>query len=516
MQTTNLICNNFSGINRTSAIYSSQVITASDLQNVELYSTGANSGVGIRTSKGNISVCKTIPNDEYVVNIFESVQQKNTYCFVHTENDTEGKIYLFNRDSGTLTLKKDNLSVTGKSCGCDVSQGWSDLFVFSNSDEMLSIEINHYTEGVLDEVRMMELQDRDGREIKGLGLVIFSGRLWVFSGQTLWYSVQENIYDFATSDADVSTSAGYIEFVKNITAIHPYLGTLAVFHKNSSCLISVDDSGVFSKTMDSPGGCAGHNALVFHGTELFFYDDTKKGVFSFRQVVNGDKTLGENIAVNIQEELFEIPANSFDRIKTISVVTSDRNEVWLLIPSNDLGQSESYSTILIYDYLRRCWLKRKSQKINCFCTVGATLYSGGKSIYEEYVSNTFDGEFIEAFYCCAPLNLGRENTIKVIPYPPKVTLDMYYDNKFYVEYIKNYDASTHREKYIEADALNNIFYFDIGRWDEVYYPSKYINSIKKFPVSFFKTLQISFSTKNEGDDFCIKNIEFEKIKVKTV
>lgn len=34
MQTTTLICNNFSGINRTSAVYSSQVITASDIDNI--------------------------------------------------------------------------------------------------------------------------------------------------------------------------------------------------------------------------------------------------------------------------------------------------------------------------------------------------------------------------------------------------------------------------------------------------------------------------------------------------
>ena len=42
------------------------------------------------------------------------------------------------------------------------------------------------------------------------------------------------------------------------------------------------------------------------------------------------------------------------------------------------------------------------------------------------------------------------------------------------------------------------------------------NAVKKLHVTFFRTLQISFSTKNEGDDFCIKNIEFERVKVKNV
>ncbi len=115
----------------------------------------------------------------------------------------------------------------------------------------------------------------------------------------------------------------------------------------------------FYKSFDSPGGCSSYGSLVFHGTQLYFYDNTKKGVFSFLQVVNGDKTLGENIALDIQDELFVIQAAGLDKIKALSVVTSERNEVWFLIPDLDAN----YSRILIYDYLRRAWVKRKCQKL---------------------------------------------------------------------------------------------------------------------------------------------------------
>ena len=513
MQRTSLICNNFSGINRSSSVFSSSTITASDIQNVELFATEVNSGVGIRTAKGNVSVCDLIPENETVINIFESIQKSKTYFFVHTESSEEGKIYLFSPASGSLVEKVNGLSLTSKSSATDVTQGWSDLWVFSNGEEMLSIEVDNYNEeGELEEVVMMEVKDADEREVKGLGLVVFAGRLWVFNGQVLWYSVQENIYDFSTSDAEIVTSAGYIEFVKNITAIYPYLGTLAVFHSNSSCLISKEEDYGFSKTMEFPGGCASYNSLAFHGTELYFYDNTKKGIFSFKQVINGDRTLGENIAIDIQEELFNIPSSKIDQIRTLSVVTSDRNEVWFLLPNND----ENYTTIMIYDYLREAWVKRKSQRISCFATIGGVLYSAGKKIYEEYNSNTFDGEFIEAFYNCTPLNLGIENSIKILSYPPKVTLDMYYNNSFYVEYTKNYDSMTSKIRYIKAKGLKNSLYFDIGHWDSSYFPIKDINSVKWLPTSYFKTLQMSFFTKAEGDDFCIKNIEFGKIKVKTV
>ena len=514
MQRTSLICNKFSGINRSESVFSKSVITASDIQNVELFSTEINSGVGIRTAKGNVAVCSSIPEGENVINIFESVQKGETYFFVHTESSSEGKIYLFSPGAKTLTSKVTGLSVTGKSCATDVAQGWSDLWVFSNSEELLSIEIGHYNEEAeLDEVVMMSPKDADEREVKGMGLVVFAGRLWVFNEEVLWYSVQEDIYDFSTSDAEISTSAGYIEFVKDITAIYPYLGSLAVFHKNSSSLIALDeDNKSFYKTLDSPGGCASYNALVFHGTELYFYDDTKKGVFCFKQVVNGNKTLGENIALDIQEELFSIPFSKIDSLRTLSVVTADRNEVWFLLPDDD----ESYSTILIYDYIQETWVKRKCQKINCFAAIGGVLYSAGKKIYEEYSSDSFDGQFIEAYYKCTPLNLGYENSVKILSYPPKISLDMYYNNSFYVEYTRNYNSQTSKTRYIKAKSLKNSLYFDIGHWDSSYFALKDINAIKKLPSSFFKTLQITFLTKNEGDDFCIKNIEFGKIKTKAM
>ena len=191
MQKTSLICNSFSGINRSNSVFSSSVITASDIQNVELFSTETNSGVGIRTANGNISVCDLIPEDENVINIFESIQKTKSHFFVHTESNSEGKIYLFSPLEHKLDEKVNGLSVTGKSCATDVTQGWSDLFVFSNSEEILSIELEKTDEqGNPDEVVFMDLTDMDGRKVKGLGVVIFAGRLWIFDKQVLWYSVQ--------------------------------------------------------------------------------------------------------------------------------------------------------------------------------------------------------------------------------------------------------------------------------------------------------------------------------------
>ncbi len=69
-----LMCNKFGGIRRINATFSNEFISASDMQNVELFNTGINSGVGIRTAKGNIEICNSIPSDEKVIGAFEGVQ----------------------------------------------------------------------------------------------------------------------------------------------------------------------------------------------------------------------------------------------------------------------------------------------------------------------------------------------------------------------------------------------------------------------------------------------------------
>ena len=79
-----------------------------------------------------------------------------------------------------------------------------------------------------------------------------------------------------------------------------------------------------------------------------------------------------------------------------------------------------------------------------------------------------------------------------------------------MEYIKNYNEKTSKIKHITTKTLGQYLHFDIDYWDKSYFPSKDLNAVKKLPVSSFKSLQITFFTKESGDDFCIKNIEFEK------
>ena len=140
--TTSLLNCNFGGIRRKDSSFSDAKITCSDCQNVELFFTGLNSGVGIRTASGNKSITtytdsegkisNLIPEGETVIGMFTSNQGGEDVFIIHTESSSEGKLYEFDILSNTLNPILSGLSTTGNSCGCDFVQGWLDMFIFTN------------------------------------------------------------------------------------------------------------------------------------------------------------------------------------------------------------------------------------------------------------------------------------------------------------------------------------------------------------------------------------------------
>lgn len=546
---TSLINHNFGGIRRKDSIFSEDKITCSDCQNIELYYTELNSAVGIRTAKGNVAVNNLIPDNEKVIGLFESRQNNVLYYFVYTETDSIGKLYNFDIDNGSITQLTTFTNATGKAQGENFKQGYIDVFVFSNGEQIKFIYTNtevptrpivvaneEPSDYPAAKKLTVSLTDNLSRTVKGLGIANIYGRLWVFDDKTLWWSKSENIADFHNNQSDTTlvTRAGYIEFSKSITAIHEYLGSLAVFHKDSSSLVveTNETSPLFKATDESPGGCASYDSLVFHGTDLFFYDDTKKGVYSFQQVINGDKTLGDNIAYDIQDELMSINKNDLYKIRALSVVTSDRNEVWFLTPIETTYEVKAFneqeeiititkkgSIILIYDYIRGEWIKRKCQEINSIAVLNSVLFSGGEQVYQEYTSNYFNGDYIQHHYICTIMNLGTDNTLKITKFAPRITIDSSQINHFYVKYVKNYNLSKKpKVKELSTKLSGNILVYDSGdTYDsgKTYKPGG-VSGIIKIPSATFKALEITFYTTDRNQFFTIKAIEFSKIKVKQI
>ena len=90
---TQMLCNKFGGIRERNAVFNEEYVTAQDLQNIELYFTGVNNGIGIRTVRGNISINDSLVGSKRIIGLWQSYQAQKSYFFVYAEDKTEGVLY---------------------------------------------------------------------------------------------------------------------------------------------------------------------------------------------------------------------------------------------------------------------------------------------------------------------------------------------------------------------------------------------------------------------------------------
>lgn len=578
--TTELICNNFGGIRKKNSSFSSELITCSDCQNVELFDTNQNSGIGIRTSKSNIKVLD-IKDTEKIYNMYSCNLGGVQYLFLYTVEGSKGALKYY--DSGKLyqigeTFEIGDLYLSSFSLFND---SWLDILVFSNGETIKYFYVDNSSEetraegiqefDTTDETNVI-LKDTEGRKVSGLGLVNFDSRLWLFKNNILWYSKQGDCKKFNFQDPDYIASSGYIEMGKKITAIHIYNGQLAVFFKDGYRLVTTDTTTGFGVGSECSLGCSEQGSLLYHGSDLYVFDNEKKMVYSLSQTSTGDTATTDNLADDIVDILSEI--NYFrvgvGEIRTVSYTSSDRNELWFLLPlgyNADTLLKDKTSVIMIYDYKRGEWLKRVSNKITCLCVHNNQLFSAYDGLYLEYEGNEFevDGRQIPSYYKCSTLIMDSFNTLKITKFPPRIIVDSQNTCDFWVEYIKNYDYSSPSKdkeikgkgsgqisKYVEhvdngeyltdeegniqyymyidgtvsdipiykyyTDATNTYEYDELPyTYDSEIYLTKFDSSATvKLPSATFRSLDIKFYTKSKDEGFSFKSIEFSKIKIKQI
>lgn len=578
--TTSIICNNFSGIQKQNATFSSELVTCSDCQNVELYYTNQNSGIGLRTSQGNTKIA-TLNDNEKIIAMHSASFGGSQYLFLYVEDDQKG--YLKYLDGSSIkTIGEGFKKGVYNLCSFSVfSDSWLDILVLSNGNEIKYYSINNESEATkaegIKEISSDELtlKDSENRDVSGLGLVNFDSRLWLFKNNILWYSKQGDCRNFNFQDPNYVASAGFIEMGKRITAIHTYNGQLAVFFSDGYRFVTTDTTTGFGVGSECSLGCADLNSLLYHGAELYVFDNNKKMIYALSQTATGDTTTTENLANDVQDILSEINPLDLGKgyIRTESVVTEDKNELWFLLPFGDKSNSElkeKTSLVLVYDYKHNAWLKRLINKCSSICLHQNVIYSANSSLYQEYNGYKYgENLFIPSYYKCSALLVDSYNTLKITKFPPRIIVDNSTTCDFWVEYTKNYDISKPSKlkeiickktgeiaKYVTAiddgeyvtDESGNILYYeDISSTDEekvytnipipkhytdgslVYdyedvpyvYDSNYVtrfngNAVVKLPASTFKSLEIKFFTQNEKEGFSFKSLEIINIKVKQV
>lgn len=522
-----LFMQNFRGIRKVNPVVDVQsagIISAVSCRNVELKYTENGDNVGIFTAKGNKAV-KDI--GKTVIGQFESVQGGVAYWFVYAVDDTQGYIYRYNPLDDSLTLLKDGLTKTNVCNGITIAQGYYDWFVFTNGiDDYLGICMDQELEE--DRVQFLNATDAESRDIRGLGLEAYDGRLVTFCENRVHWSAQSNIFDWSSSDPDVITGPAYQEFDRNITAIIYYNDMLIAFTNEYSTYFKGNpgDATNFERGGASGGGCASFKSVIKFDNKLFYYDNIAKNVFAYYLLDSGQTRPTDGLANNVIDFFVGLYQDKLSEIEVISYVSGDRSEIWFKLPYLDENK------ILIYDYLKQEWIERKAQDdIKALAVVNGGLYSAtGTKLLKEYLTTSFDGVYIPAEYKMNVINLNSDSNLKVPKMPLIMTLDFDYENDFYIEFI--YDDRPDRSKVKHIVKLGSGYLIwsksaddeNGGLWalDENDPAGGIWVDQDKNNVMFnlagllnFKQLQIRVYTEESPQEFGIKRFELKRVKTKT-
>lgn len=522
-----LFIQNFRGIRKVNPVVdvqSSGIISAVNCRNVELKYTENGDNVGIFTAKGNKAV-KDV--GKTVIGQFESVQGGVTYWFIYAVDDTQGYIYRYNTLDDSLALIKDGLSKATVCNGITIAQGYNDWFVFTNGiDDYLAINLQQ-TE-TEKQAQFLNAEDSEGRQIRGLGLEAYDGRLVTFCENRVHWSAQSNIFDWKSSNPDVITGPAFQEFDRNITAIIYYNDMLIAFTGEYSTYFKGNpgDASNFERGGASGGGCASFKSVIKFDNKLFYYDDKAKNVFAYYLLDSGQTRPTDGLANNVIDFFSRLYSDKLNEIEIVSYVSGERSEIWFKLPYLDENK------ILIYDYLKQEWLERAAESdIKALAVIGGALYSAsGAKLLKEYLTSAFDGAYKPAEYKMNVINLNSDSNLKVPKMPLIMTLDFDYQNDFFIEFI--YDDRPERSKikrvvklgsgYLiwaksETDENGGVWAIDHADENGGVWVDDDKNNVMFNLAGLlnFKQLQIRVFTAEPGQEFGIKRFELKRVKTKT-
>lgn len=501
------------------------VMSALEAKNVELKFSRNGDNVGIYTVDGNVEIA-ALPG-KTIRGAWESVLGGLRYCFVYAVDGSGGYLYQYKAATGEFVPLKNGLAATACCNGRTVAQGYYDYFVFTNGvDDYLAV--NPAAELEDDRVKPLGAKDAENRDIRGLALDFYDGRLVTACQNRIHWSQTGNIFEWAANTTGVYTNPAYQELDREVKALVYYNNTLVAFTDSYSVCYSGNpgNPAAFSKSGATGGGCAGFNAAIRFDNKLYYYDHFARNVFAYYLYDNGQTRPTNGLANEVKVCFDKIDPERLDELQMAGFTLEERSEIWFKLPKKGGG-----TLVLIWDYLKNEWLERDQPEVasmlmwdNLICT------TGGSKIRQEYLGNTFDGEFRPAEYLMNIINVGSDSNLKIPKLPIIFTFDSRYSNNFYIEL--TYDDKPERKKLKKIEKNNDKYlvwayqeddetggYWALDEQDEaggLWARDDSLNVTYSLAGTLpFKQLQLRIFTQEVNQGFGIKRIEMKKVKVKT-
>ncbi len=395
------------------------------------------------------------------------------------------------------------------------------LVILPKSQSGKAVEGIYFNPGAVREVDKLNFKNADGEPILAGAVCGYASRLWISSGDTLYYSALGTYNDWTTSH-----DAGYISrFHSNtseILALKEYGGSLAIYKQHEVFLLTGTDPESFAITKFADKGAAGPGCVLTCNNKQYFFNDC--GLFSLSLTGELNQiVMGQNRAQNITK-LFE----KLDRARlsaTLVLALEMKNQIWIFPPiQGEAGKKE----VWIYDFTLEAWFIR----IIPFEITSAAMVSGqiltvspeeGGKIFVENQGGTFSGKPVEFGISTPFFHFSRPTDKKIIE-EFEIICDGGFENNFDFFVSTDYSAeNATRPENVRQISPNALAWCDdtgtlgSSTWSATGFQGGGIwadtiqEGIKLDIFEANKAVQLHFQGSRPGQDLAIIGFEFKGI-----
>lgn len=461
---------------------------------------------GVCTQKGNTRILELGEPCE-IIGLCQVKPMLSDFIFV-TKN---GEMYYFESDLNQLTLIKTFEAAPKGFVAANYLDG---VVVLTGSNYPVYVKT-----GAQSEVSEIKIKKSENEYVFGSSVAVYSSRVWISEGSTLYFSALGNVNDWETED-----DAGYIgkfhSSSTEIVAMCEYAGALAVYKQDGVYLLNGSSNDDFAiKKYGNLGTLSAKSPLSVNNRQYFV---NESGIYALEQFGElAQIALSDNISSPIASEFEKIDKNQCEKIT--SVVKNSKNQIWFFMPRVDLA-GEGY--FLIYDFENKAWLKRLvPYDITAVANVNGEILSADKngSIFRESFGNTFASKPLDFKFSTSFFDFGKPNVRKICN-EVNLIFDEGFENSFDFFVCKDYKTSkisdvarldTVNDKTLvfsfedSGENVNNSSWADDTEgfcWAEA---SDGGYRVEVFDSNF--SVQLNFTSRNIGDGFGLVGIEFQDI-----
>lgn len=275
------------------------------------------------------------------------------------------------------------------------------------------------------------------KDINGLAINSYKGRLWIGSDDGILYASELGLLTFDIKFGAVAYD-NFFEDTSKITALGIWSQYLICHKHNGSYLVdaNADDTQNWSVKPYSEISCESQQSFKSNDVGYFLFDKNNKGIYPLlsRSLYN-TTYMGKELSIKINNLFQFLDFTKLDEI----YISYHPQKQYLIFYMNFIDGNGYSNKAYIYNLLTKSWLYRElPQEVTAAFEFDNNVYIGTKDGYvlKEFVGASFNGEPIN-FSWTSPSYIWGGGTNKTTTKEFRVKLNNIDSNHFYIHSIRD-------------------------------------------------------------------------------